>query len=41
MNIIVHNLKTFTPVNDQDGISPYNFNAMSGRQVMRITKNIN
>ena len=30
-----------TPISDQDRISPYNVNAISGRQVMRIKKNIN
>ena len=30
-----------TPLSDQDRISPYNVNAISGRQVMRIKKNIN
>ena len=30
-----------TPISDQDRISPYNVNAISGRQVMRIKKTIN
>ena len=34
-------LSPFTPVSDQDKISPYNINTMSSRQVMRINKNIN
>ena len=28
-----------TPMSDQDRISPYNINAMSSRQVMRMNKN--
>ena len=31
----------FTPMSDQDRISPYNINTISSRQVMRIKKNIN
>ena len=31
----------FTPMSDQDRISPYNINTISSRQVMRIEKNIN
>ena len=34
-------LNPFTPTSDQDRISPYNINTISGRQVMRIEKNIN
>ena len=34
-------LKPFTPISDQDRISPYNINTISSRQVMRIEKNIN
>ena len=30
-----------SPMNDQDRISPYNVITISGRQVMRIKKNIN
>ena len=30
-----------TPMSDQDRISPYNINAISSKQVMRIKKNIN
>ena len=30
-----------TPISDQDRISPYNINTISGRQVMRIKKNVN
>ena len=30
-----------TPMSDQDGISPYNIDTMSIRQVMRIKKTIN
>ena len=29
-----------TPMSDQDRTSPYNFNTISSRQVMRIKKNI-
>ena len=28
-------------MSDQDGISPYNINTISSRQVMRMKKNIN
>ena len=31
----------FTPMGDQNRISPYNVNTMFRRQVMRIKKNIN
>ena len=31
----------FTPMNDQDRISPYNINTISTREVMRIKENIN
>ena len=34
-------LNPFTPISDQDRISPYNINTISSRQVMRIKKNIN
>ena len=33
-------LNPFTPMSDQDRISPYNINTISSRQVMRIEKNI-
>ena len=33
-------LNPFTPMSDQDRISPYNINIISSRQVMRIKKNI-
>ena len=29
---------SLTPMSDQDRISPYNFNTLSSRQVMRIKK---
>ena len=29
-----------TPMSDQDRTSPYNFNTISSRQVMRIKKNV-
>ena len=29
-------IKLFTPMSDQDRISPYNINTVSSRQVMRI-----
>ena len=32
-------IKLFTPMSDQDRISPYNINTVSSRQVMRIKKN--
>ena len=32
-------LKPFTPMSDQDRISPYNINTIASRQVMRIDKN--
>ena len=31
---------SLNPISDQDRISPYNFNAITGRQVTRIKKNI-
>ena len=31
-------IKLFTPMSDQDRISPYNINTVSSRQVMRIKK---
>ena len=31
-------IKLFTPISDQDRISPYNINTVSSRQVMRIKK---
>ena len=34
-------INPLTPMSDQDRISPYNINATSTRQVMRITKTIN
>ena len=34
-------LNPLIPMSDQDRISPYNINTISGRQVMRIKKNIN
>ena len=34
------NLNPLSPMSDQDRISPYNINAISSRQVMRIKKNI-
>ena len=37
----VYALNPFTPMNDQDRISPYNINRVSGSQVMRMKKNIN
>ena len=37
----VYALNPFTPMNDQDRISPYNINRVSGSQVMRVKKNIN
>ena len=30
-----------TPMGDQDGVSLYNINTISSRQIMRIKKNIN
>ena len=37
----VYALNPFTLMNDQDRISPYNINRVSGSQVMRMKKNIN
>ena len=37
----VYALNPFTPMNDQDRISPYNIDRVSGSQVMRMKKNIN
>ena len=34
-------INPFTPISDQERISPYNINTISSRQVMRIEKNIN
>ena len=34
-------LNPFTPIGDQDRISPYNINTISCRQVMRINTNTN
>ena len=34
-------IKPFTPMSDQDRISPYNNKTISSKQVMRIKKNIN
>ena len=33
-------INPFSPISDQDRISPYNINTISSRQVMRIKKNI-
>ena len=34
-------INPLTLISDQDRISPYNINAISNRQVMRINKDIN
>ena len=34
-------INPIAPMNDQDRISPYNINTISGRQVMRKKENIN
>ena len=39
--MIFAGLIPYTPICDQDRISPYNINTISSRQVMRIKKNIN
>ena len=31
-------MNLFSPISDQERISPYNINIISGRQVMRINK---
>ena len=38
---ILKEINSLTSMSDQDRISPYNINATSSRQVMRIKKNIN
>ena len=37
---ILYTFNPFTPMSDQDRISPYNINTISTRQVMRIKKTI-
>ena len=37
----LENINPLKPMSDQDRISPYNINAISSREVMRIKKNIN
>ena len=39
--IIIHTPNPLTPTCDQDKTSPYNFNATSSKQVVRIKKYIN
>ena len=39
--IPLSHLNPFTPISDQDRISPNNINTISSRQVMRIEKNMN
>ena len=38
---ISFSFKIFTPMRDQDRISPYNIDTIPGRQVIRKKKNIN
>ena len=40
-NLPAWSFNPLTPMSDQDRISPYNINTISGRQVMRKKKNIN
>ena len=40
-NLPARSFNPLTPMSDQDRISPYNINTISGRQVMRKKKNIN
>ena len=40
LSLTIPLINPFTPISDQDRISPYNINTISCRQVMRIDTNI-
>ena len=40
LSLTIPLINPFTPISDQDRISPYNINTISRRQVMRIDTNI-